>query len=154
MALVFADSSAVVKRYVQETGSVWVGSLFTAAPANKVTILALTGVEVVAAITRRVRGGTILQADSASSCALFLSDMNTDYEIVAVSDALLGLAIQLAQLHSLRGYDAVQLAAGVETNRLLVTANLSPLIFISADKELDAAARSEGLSVDDPNAHL
>ena len=80
--------------------------------------------------------------------------MNTDYEIVAVSDALLGLAIQLAQLHSLRGYDAVQLAAGVETNRLLVTANLSPLIFISADKELDAAARSEGLSVDDPNAHL
>ena len=80
--------------------------------------------------------------------------MNTDYEIGAVSDALLGLAIQLAQLHSLRGYDAVQLAAGVETNRLLVTANLSPLIFISADKELDAAARSEGLSVDDPNAHL
>ena len=72
MALVFADSSAVVKRYVQETGSVWVGSLFTAAPANKVTILALTGVEVVAAITRRVRGGTILQADAASSCALFL----------------------------------------------------------------------------------
>ena len=80
--------------------------------------------------------------------------MNTDYEIVAAPDALLGLAIQLAQLHSLRGYDAVQLAAGVETNRLLVTANLSPHIFISADKELDAAARSEGLSVDDPNAHL
>ena len=154
MALIFADSSAVVKRYVQETGSVWVGGLFIAAPANEITILALTGVEVVAAITRRVRGGTITQADAASSCTLFLSDLKTDYEVIAVSDALLRLAIQLAQLHSLRGYDAVQLAAGVETNRLLVAANLPPLIFVSADKELNAAARSEALLVDDPNAHV
>ena len=153
MALIFADSSAVVKRYVQETGSVWVGGLFSAFPANEITIVAINGVEVVAAITRRVRGGTITPADAASSCALFLSDLSADYEVVAVSDALLRQAIHLAQIHSLRGYDAVQLAAGVETNRLLVSANLPPLIFVSADKELNAAALSEGLSVDDPNAH-
>jgi len=85
--------------------------LFTAAPANEITIVALTGVEVVAAITRRARGGTITPADAASSCALFLSDLNADYEVVAVSDALLNQAIHLARLHSLRGYDAVQLAA-------------------------------------------
>jgi len=154
VALIFADSSTVVKRYVKEAGSIWVGGLFTAAPANEITIVALTGVEVVAAITRRARGGTITPADAASSCALFLSDLNADYEVVAVSDALLNQAIHLARLHSLRGYDAVQLAAGVETNRLLVIANLPPLIFISADKELNAAALGEGLSVDDPNAHL
>ena len=71
MALIFMDSSAVVKRYVQETGSRWISGLFTATPADEITIVALTGVEVVAAITRRVRGGTLTPADAASSCALF-----------------------------------------------------------------------------------
>jgi len=153
VALIFMDSSAVVKRYVQETGSVWVSGLFTAAPANEITVVALTGVEVVAAITRRVRGGTISPADAASSCALFLADLGPDYQVVAVTDALLSQAIRLAQFYGLRGYDAVQLAAANEVSRLRVTAGAAPIIFVSADQELNAAAQSEGLVVDDPNAH-
>ncbi len=153
MALIFMDSSAVVKRYVQETGSVWVSGLFTAAPANEITVVALTGVEVVAAITRRVRGGTISPVDAASSCALFLADLGPDYQVVAVTDALLSQAIRLAQFYGLRGYDAVQLAAANEVSRLRVTAGAAPIIFVSADQELNAAAQSEGLVVDDPNAH-
>ncbi len=42
MAVIFMDSSTVAKRYVQETGSAWVSSLFTAAPANRVVIAAIT----------------------------------------------------------------------------------------------------------------
>lgn len=154
MGLIFMDSSAVVKRYVQEAGSAWVGGLFTAAPVNEITIVALTGVEVVAAITRRVRNGTISPADAAAACALFLTDLNTDYQVVAVSNALLRQAIRLAQLYSLRGYDAVQLAAANEVSRMRVTAGAKPLIFVSADKELNAAALGAGLSVDSPNLHL
>jgi predicted nucleic acid-binding protein len=153
MALIFMDSSAVVKRYVQETGSVWVGILFIAVPVNEITIVSITGVEVVAAITRRVRGGTITPADAASSCALFLADLGADYQAIAVTDVLLSQAIRLAQLHSLRGYDVVHLAAANEVNRLSVTAGTAPILFVSADQELNAAARSEGLAVDDPNAH-
>ena len=154
MALIFTDTSAVVKRYVQETGSVWVSSLFTAVPTNRVAVVSITSVEVVAAITRRVRGGTITQADATSACALFLADLNTDYRIVPITDDLLRQAIRLAQLYSLRGYDAVQLAAANEVSRLRVTAGATPVIFVSADKELNAAALGEGLTVDDPNAHL
>lgn len=153
MAVYFTDSSAVVKRYVQEVGSAWVDSLFTATPANTVVIVATTGVEVVAAITRRARGGTVTQADAASSSALFLADLRTDYRIVAVTDDLLREAIRLAQRYGLRGYDAVQLAAGNEANRLRAATGLSPIIFVSADQELNAAARSEGLVVDKPNNH-
>ncbi len=153
MVVYFTDSSAVVKRYVQEVGSAWVDSLFTSVPANTVVIVATTSVEVVAAITRRARGGTIIQADAASSCALFLADLSVDYRVVPVIDALLREAIRLAQLYGLRGYDAVQLAAGVEANRLRVGAGLPPLIFVSADNELNAAAVSGGLVVDNPNAH-
>lgn len=153
MPVVFMDSSAVVKRYVQETGSVWVSGLFTVSPINRVAIVSITGVEVVAAITRRVRGGTITPAEATSACGLFLADLNTDFRAVTVTDTLLRWAMQLAQNYKLRGYDAVQLAAATEVNRLSLAAGAAPLVFISGDKELNAAAQSEGLVVEDPNAH-
>ena len=153
MAVIFMDSSTVAKRYVQETGSAWVSSLFTAIPANSVVIAAITRVEVVAAMTRRVRSGAITQPDAAAACALFLADIATDYRIVPVTDPVLNRAVQLAQSHKLRGYDAVQLAAGMEVNQFCLTLGLPPVIFVSADKELNAAASAEGLAVDDPNAH-
>ncbi len=153
MAVVFTDRSTVVKRYVQEVGSVWVSGLFTTAPANRVVVAAITRVEVIAALTRRVRSGTITQADAAAACALFLADMPTDYRSVPITDAVLSQAVQLAQNYKLRGYDAVQLAAGTEVNQLCLAAGLPPIIFVSADKELNAAASAEGMTVDDPNAH-
>jgi len=56
MAVYFVDSSALVKRYINETGSTWVLSLFDSALNNDVLIAAITGVEIIAAITRRARG--------------------------------------------------------------------------------------------------
>ena len=153
MPVIFMDSSGVVKRYVQETGSVWVSGQFTAAPTNRVVIASITGVEVVAAITRRARGGTITPAESTSACGLFLADLNTDFRAITVTDVLLRQAITLTRTYTLRGYDAVQLAAANEVNRLSLAAGAGPLLFIAADKELNAAAQSEGLMVDDPNAH-
>lgn len=116
----FTDSSAAAKRYLSETGSLWIKGLFTANPPNNFFAVATMGVEVIAAITRRARGGTISQGDAAAFCALFLSDLNTDYQVVTVTDALLRQAIQLAQWYGLRGYDAVQLAAANEVNSLRV----------------------------------
>ena len=153
MAFIFMDSSTVAKRYVQETGSAWVSSLFTATPANSVVIAAITRVEVVAALTRRARSGTITQPDAAAACALFLVDTAADYRIVPVAEPVLNRAIQLAQSYKPRGYDSVQLAAGIEINQFCLTMGLLPVIFVSADKELNAAALAEGLAVDDPNAH-
>lgn len=153
MAAYFTDSSAAVKRYLGEVGSGWVQGLFVTKPPNEFYAVVTTGVEVVAAITRRARGGTITQTDAARLCAVFLLDLEFDFEMVSVTDDLIRQAISLAQAYGLRGYDAVQLAAGSEVNRLRVTAGLSPIIFVSADRELNAAAHSEGLAVDDPNNH-
>lgn len=153
MAVYFTDSSAAAKRYLTETGSRWVKNLFAATPPNSFFAVATIGVEVVAAITRRARGGTISQGDAVAFCALFLGDLGADYQVLAVTDTLLGDAIRLAQSYGLRGYDAVQLAAANEVNHLRVIAGAAPIIFVSADRELNAAARGEGLAVDDPNAH-
>jgi predicted nucleic acid-binding protein len=65
---------------------------------------------------------------------------------------LLNRAMTLAETHSLRGYDAVQLAA-YEVNAFCTAHGLPPLTLVSADSELNTAATGEGLPVDDPNAH-
>ncbi len=153
MAVIFMDSSTVAKRYVQETGSIWGSGLFTAVPASRIVVAAITRVEVVAAITRRVRSGTITQADAAAAFALFLADIPSDYRSVPITDTVLSRAVQLAQSYKLRGYDAVQLAASAEANQLCLAAGLPPIVFIAADKELNRAASAEGMTVDDPNAH-
>lgn len=59
----------------------------------------------------------------------------------------------LAETHTLRGYDAVQLAAALEANASRVAVGFSSLILITADADLLVAAAREGLAADDPNLH-
>jgi len=51
----------------------------------------------------------------------------------------------------LRGYDAVQLAAAVTFQKLLVVAQLPALTFLCADTVLLRAAQQQGLLIDNPN---
>ena len=153
MASYFADSSTLVKRYVQETGSAWVNGLFVPFPHDDVHIVSIAAVEIVAALMRRSRSGTITAADAAAACSLFLADLPLDYQVIEVSQTLIGQAIAFAQRYKLRGYDAVQLAAACQVNILCLSLGLNPLIFLSADQELNTAAQSEGLLVDNPNDH-
>ncbi len=58
MAVYFLDTSALVKRYVAETGTVWVTSLMVPAAGNLLYLARLTAVEVVSALVRRAAGGS------------------------------------------------------------------------------------------------
>jgi uncharacterized protein len=57
MAVYFMDSSGVAKRYIAETGSTWINHLLASNQHNTFRIARITGVEVIAAIVRRSRGG-------------------------------------------------------------------------------------------------
>ena len=57
MRVYFADSSALAKRYVAEVGTVWLRSLLDPATGAVVVIARITAVELIAALTRRERGG-------------------------------------------------------------------------------------------------
>lgn len=72
-------------------------------------------------------------------------------EIGSLNRIIISRAVTLTQNHRLRGYDAVQLATALVTNETLVAAGLSGLTFVAADDDLLAAARSEGLTSDNPN---
>jgi len=116
MSVYFLDSSGLVKRYINETGSAWVLGLFDPTLDNEFFVAAITGVEIVAAITRRARSGSIAAADSALVCNQLRSDLQTDYQVIEITEGIISSGMTLAETQGLRGYDAVQLAAGCAIN--------------------------------------
>jgi predicted nucleic acid-binding protein len=148
VAAYFLDTSTVVKRYVQEAGTAWVQALSAPAAGHSLFLVRITLAELVAAVTRRERGGTIAAPDAATALRDFQYDFAHQYFIVEVSAPLVARAASLARTHALRGYDAVQLAAALE-----VHAQAPSLTLLSADAGLNAAAAAEGLLVDNPNHH-
>ncbi|NET61653.1 MAG: type II toxin-antitoxin system VapC family toxin [Symploca sp. SIO2E6] len=151
MRVYFLDSSALVKRYISEIGSTWVLGLFEPALNHEILVAAVTGVEIVAAITRRARGGSISTLDATTVSNQFKNDWLTEYQVVEITENIINSGMRLAELHGLRGYDAIQLAAGIAINQLCLANSLLPVIFVSADKELNTAASNEGLIVENPN---
>jgi predicted nucleic acid-binding protein len=149
----FADTSALAKRYINEVGSIWLRSLLDPSTGAETYIVRTTAVELVAAVTRRERGGSLSPADASAARSAIRLDLGSEYIISDVTDALIRHAMALAETHALRGYDAIQLAAALELSLLRDAMGLPRPLLLSADAELLAAAAAEGLTVDDPNAH-
>jgi predicted nucleic acid-binding protein len=148
VAVYFLDTSAVVKRYVLETGTAWVQSLTVPTGGHMHFLARITLPEMVAAITRRERGGHITPPNAATALSDFRHDFAHQYQILEITAVLLDQAATLARTYALRGYDAVQLAAA-----LIVRGQVPSLTLISADADLNAAATAEALPVEDPNTH-
>jgi len=153
MAVYFFDSSSIVKRYVSETGTAWVVTITDPAIGNPIYMALIAGVEVVSAITRRARSGSLSATDAATTLADFRYDFANQYHLVEITPALIARAMTLAETYALRGYDAVQLAAALEVDAYYLALWMPALTFVSADAALNAAATAEGLTVENPNAH-
>ena len=59
MAAYFCDSSAIVKRYLQETGTAWVRRLTRRGNPDPIYLARIAAVEVTSAVARRRRGGQL-----------------------------------------------------------------------------------------------
>ena len=144
----FLDTSAVVKRYVQETGTAWIRTLAASATGHFIYLARITEVEVTSALAGRRGQPGLSVAQARTALGLFRQDLAQDYRIAEITVPLLERAALLADTHTLRGYDAVQLAAALE-----VRLQVPLLILVSADADLNTAATAEGLPVEDPNTH-
>ncbi len=153
MTAYFLDSSAVVKRYVPEQGTAWVRALTMPSAGNTIIVARMMQAEAMSGVWRRVREGTI--APRIAYAIRLLGDRHTqrEYVVIELTARIVSRAEGLLERHPLRAYDALQLASALEGNARLTGAGLSPLIFVAADRRLLAAASSESLAVDDPNAH-
>ena len=153
MASYFFDSSALIKRYVNEAGTDWVTNLIDPAAGHEIFLARISGVEVLSAIKRRERIGTTSPQDAQVAISNFRSDFAVFFTVLEISALLISEAMSLAERHDLRGYDAVQLAAALEVHRRRTALGVSLGAVVSADRALNEAALAEGLKVDDPNQH-
>ncbi len=153
MTAYFLDSSALVKRYVSETGSVWVQQITAPQTGNLLFIARITWVEVISAFARRQREGSLTSADVAQVIQTFRSDLNTQYQVIELDATLAVSAGQLVGQYPLRAYDAVQLASVLRIQPAFATTQSTSLIFLTADNRLSAIAQTLGLLTDNPNHH-
>lgn len=153
MAALFFDSSALVKRYAQEIGTNWIFNLFRRSAQNRLYLARITGVEVVAALTKRMRVGSLSASATTKAINRFEREFSNRYLLVEVSPPIVKTAMSLAKNHALRGYDAVQLASALQANADRIAVGGAALTFISADNLLNSAATAEGLTIDNPNNH-
>ena len=75
------------------------------------------------------------------------------YTVVEITPTLLADAAKLANTHALRAYDAVQLSAALTLSAQGIAIGLGGVVLVSSDTDLNSAAMSEGLLVEDPATH-
>jgi predicted nucleic acid-binding protein len=149
----FLDSSALVKRYVPETGSAWIQAIADAATGNLLIIARITWVEVLSALARRQRDSSLSAPDVDLIIQRFRFDLNNQYQVVELDRALAESAGQLVNQYPLRAYDAIQLASVLRIQPTFATATSTSLVFLTADDRLLTIAQTAGLLTDNPNNH-
>lgn len=129
----------MVKLYVAEPGHELVR------PLGRITISAVTQVEVPAALWRKHRTGELSARQAQHLTVAFANDVGgagPRFVTVGVSPRILQRGVSLVARHPLRAYDAVQLATALA----VIQADPS-MRFASFDAQLNAAAAAEGLQL-------
>jgi hypothetical protein len=158
MAVYYLDSSAIVKRYVDEPGSSWIRQLCDAHDTdigeklNLITIGDIAVAEVAAAFSVLARRNVISKRITDLAYRKSIAEFRTEYDLVHITPALILAAAELTQQHPLKAYDAVQLALAVHANDALRASGFS-LVFVTGDNTLLKAAQAGGLAVENPYEH-
>lgn len=137
---VYFDTSALVKRYVNEAGSEDVANLLKAAEYQAVSIV--MEAELPAALACAVRIGAITERDGQEALKAWEED-SEELLWIQLPQTLAKHAGQLAWQDGLRGYDAMHLATAVWWQTNLE----QDLVVATYDRELWRAAKQHGLSV-------
>lgn len=132
----FLDSSALVKRYVNESGSAAIRQLCRRA---EIAVARVVYSEVAAALARACRD-QLFDEDLRDRLLDRLGDDMDTLQTIELRRSIVQRTRGLVTRHALRGYDAVQLASA-----LAIHDRGTSVRFWSADSRLSAAARSEGL---------
>lgn len=153
MTIYLLDSSALVKRYVFETGSTWIRQITAPQTGHLIFVSRITWVEVRSAFARRQREGSLSLVAVTQLVQTLRSDFNTQYQIIEIDSTLTETAGQLVSQYPLRAYDAVQLASVLRIQPAFAQTPSTQLIFLTADDRLNIIAQTMGLLTDNPNHH-
>jgi predicted nucleic acid-binding protein len=138
--IIYLDTSALLKQYIQETGSDEVIKLLGGASSNGTNLL--TYAEMASAITRSVRMGLISEDEAQTTWGDFL----IDWELLVrleVSWQITKRAAALAWEYGLRGYDAMHFASAMGWQDAIDM----PVTLATYDRTLWTAAQKSGMEV-------
>lgn len=141
--MIYLDSSALVKRYIEEDGSGAVDRLLADHPFAATSRLAYP--EILSALNRKHGAKEISARVLAELIAAFESDWGKLF-VLEFDEELLPIVKRAIRKHAIRGADAVHLASGIWLRSVLK----EDVVFACADSKLLAAARAERLLAVDP----
>lgn len=144
----YFDASVAVKAYSEEEGSDLVEEFLDC--ATEIYLSRIGTVEVAAAFFGKTKTGEIELEEAVALLEEFRVDLELIYRIVEVEAGIVDRSIAVAEKHHLRAYDCLQLATALLIQEQRAALQLEPLTFASADRELNAAATSEGMVVKNP----
>ena len=138
--IVYADASALAKRYISESGSGEVETLLRLAEVVGTGLI--TRAEVSAALARLVRTGALRRQVAETILKVFRKHW-LELTTIQLTEALVAEADSLAWEQDLRGYDAVHLASALSWQRGLD----SVVTLATFDADLWGAGQRVGLGV-------
>ena len=141
MSLLYLDTSAWLKIYVEETGTDVVTHAVNRAEIVCTHLLAYA--ELRAALARAEREQRITAVDRQQIVQAIDSHWPS-MNIVQPTEILIRRAADLSERHELRGFDSIHLAAG---EALALQVMPMPTLFASFDRKLNQAAKALGLEV-------
>lgn len=127
------DSSALAKRYIDESGSEAVEEILGETTSLAVSVIAVP--EVVSALCRRRRESLMSRQEYAESKSALLEDVDEAF-VVNITPNLIARAVNVLEANSLRAMDAIHVASALEWGAGL---------FVSADHRQLRAAKKSGL---------
>ena len=145
MAVLFLDTSALVRRYFQpEPGANRVREACAPSHGHTIVLARIAAVELSAALHRRLRERTLTRSGLDRRWRQFLSDWLNQYEIAQAGESVYTTATALTGQYPLRAFDALQLASALAVAERSGSRGFE---FWTADATQARAARSERLTV-------
>jgi predicted nucleic acid-binding protein len=146
----FLDTSALVKRYVEESGSEWIRHITEPETGARIVVARISWVEMLSALSRLRREGRLLETIFQDGVHELSRHFSSQYRVGELTIPIAELAGELLQQYPLRAYDAVQLATAIKVSRTLSAKQASRFSFVSADKRLLDVTQMQGISILNP----
>ena len=138
--ILYCDTSALVKRYVNEAGTDLVDAAWEQASVIATSVVAYA--ESMAAFHRREREGRLTQKNLRRISDKFKGDYR-QIILVPADHHLHQFIDELLKHHPLRGFDAIHLASALIFN----SDDKETIVFACFDASLNKAAEKEGLRI-------
>ena len=107
------DTSALIKRYVEEEGTDIVDGLWSVSVDIATSVVAFA--ETVAALSRKHREGILTEKEYASTLKMFKNDFDS-LILIPITTLLNATIERLVRLYPLRGFDAIHLSSALIDN--------------------------------------